>query len=60
MMELLAVKETVAYLRTFLQQVRWMSRQGYLFAVKVGKEHRIPRPPWRSSWRNGKLCSQPM
>ena len=42
MTELLTVKETAAYLRTSLQQVRQMIREGDLFAVKVGREYRIP------------------
>ena len=42
MTELLTVKETAAYLRTSLQQVRRMNREGDLFAVKVGREYRIP------------------
>ena len=42
MTELLTVKETAAYLRTSLQQVRRMIREGDLFAVKVGREYRIP------------------
>ena len=50
MTELLTVKETAAYLRTSLQQVRRMIREGDLFAVKVGREYRIPCPPWWSSW----------
>ena len=41
MTELLTVKETAAYLRTSLQ-VRRMIREGDLFAVKVGREYRIP------------------
>ena len=42
MTELLTVKETAAYLRTSLQQVRRMIREGDLFAVKVGREYRHP------------------
>ena len=42
MTKLLTVKETAAYLRTSLQQVRRMIREGDLFAVKVGREYRIP------------------
>ena len=42
MTELLTVKEAAAYLRTSLQQVRRMIREGDLFAVKVGREYRIP------------------
>ena len=41
MTELLTVKETAAYLRTSLQQVRRMIQCGELRAVKVGREYRI-------------------
>ena len=42
MTKLLVIKETAAYYRTSLQQVRRMVREGNLFAVKVSKEYRIP------------------
>ena len=42
MTELLTGKETAAYLRTPLSQGRRMIREGDLFAVKVGREYRIP------------------
>ena len=42
MMELLTVREVAAYLKTTRQQVRRMIREGDLFAVKVGREYRIP------------------
>ena len=54
MTELMTAKETAAYLRTSLQQVRRMIREGDLFAVRWAGSIASPCPPWWSSWRSGK------
>ena len=42
MSELLTVKEVAELLKTSRVQVRRMIQNGELFAVKVGREYRIP------------------
>ena len=54
MTELLTVKETAAYLRTSLQQVRRMIREETSSLSRWAGSIASPCPPWRSSWRSGK------